>query len=72
MIPRVHELGVRPCGSAIQSLPGVTYEIADPWGSNERNMTLVIHGFNAQQLGQTLDDLLLGDQNCGNYNSLSP
>ncbi len=54
--------GVNPL-KAIQSLPGVTYETADPWGNNEQNITLFIHGFNAQQLGYTLDGLPLGDQN---------
>ncbi len=63
--------GVNPL-KAIQSLPGVTYETADPWGDNEQNITLFIHGFNAQQLGYTLDGLPLGDQNYGNYNGLSP
>ena len=57
---------------AIQTLPGVTYETADPWGNNEQNITLFIHGFNAQQLGYTLDGVPLGDQNYGNFNGLSP
>jgi hypothetical protein len=63
--------GVNPL-KAIQTLPGVTYETADPWGNNEQNITLFIHGFNAQQLGYTLDGVPLGDQNYGNFNGLSP
>jgi hypothetical protein len=63
--------GVNPL-KAIQTLPGVTYETADPWGDNEQNITLFIHGFNAQQLGYTLDGVPLGDQNYGNFNGLSP
>ena len=57
---------------ALQTLPGVTYLTADPWGNNEQNISLFIHGFNAQQLGYTLDGLPLGDQTYGNYNGLSP
>ncbi|RZM05508.1 MAG: TonB-dependent receptor, partial [Sphingomonas sp.] len=57
---------------ALQTLPGVTYLTADPWGNNEQNISLFIHGFNAQQLGYTLDGVPLGDQQYGNYNGLSP
>ena len=57
---------------AIQTLPGVTYLTADPFGNNEQNISLFIHGFNAQQLGYTLDGVPLGDQQYGNYNGLSP
>jgi outer membrane receptor protein involved in Fe transport len=57
---------------AIQTLPGVTFLTADPWGNNEQNISLFIHGFNQQQLGYTLDGVPLGDQNYGNFNGLSP
>jgi iron complex outermembrane receptor protein len=57
---------------ALQTLPGVTFLTADPWGNNEQNISLFIHGFNAQQLGYTLDGVPLGDQQYGNYNGLSP
>ena len=63
--------GISPL-KALQTLPGVTYLTADPWGNNEQNISLFIHGFNAQQLGYTLDGLPLGDQQYGNYNGLSP
>jgi len=63
--------GVSPL-KAIQTLPGVTFLTADPWGNNEQNISLFIHGFNAQQLGYTLDGVPLGDQTYGNYNGLSP
>jgi iron complex outermembrane receptor protein len=63
--------GVSPL-KAIQTLPGVTYLTADPWGNNEQNISLFIHGFNQQQLGYTLDGVPLGDQQYGNYNGLSP
>lgn len=62
--------GVSPL-RAIQTLPGVTYITADPWGNNEQNASLFIHGFNSAQLGYTLDGVPLGDQNYGNYNGLS-
>ena len=63
--------GISPL-KALQTLPGVTYLTADPWGNNEQNISLFIHGFNAQQLGYTLDGVPLGDQQYGNYNGLSP
>ena len=63
--------GINPL-KAIQTLPGVTFITADPWGNNEQNISLYIHGFSAQQLGYTLDGVPLGDQNYGNYNGLSP
>ena len=50
----------------------MTYLTADPWGNNEQNISLFIHGFNQQQLGYTLDGVPLGDQQYGNYNGLSP
>ncbi|MEG3091721.1 TonB-dependent receptor [Sphingomonas sp. PB1R3] len=57
---------------AIQTLPGVQFETADPWGNNEQNISLFVHGFNQNQLGFTLDGVPLGDQSYGNYNGLSP
>src|SRR6201996_9244346 len=62
--------GVSPL-KAIQTLPGVIYETADPWGNNEQNESLFVHGFSTQQLGYTLDGVPLGDQQYGNYNGLS-
>lgn len=56
---------------AIQFLPGVIYRTADPWGNNEQNLSLFVHGFSTQQLGYTLDGVPLGDQAYGNYNGLS-
>lgn len=57
---------------ALQVLPGVLFTSSDPWGNNEQNASLFVHGFNAQQLGYTLDGIPLGDQQYGNYNGLSP
>jgi outer membrane receptor protein involved in Fe transport len=63
--------GVSPL-KAIESLPGVVFETADPWGNNEQNEALFVHGFSTQQLGYTMDGVPLGDQQYGNYNGLSP
>lgn len=63
--------GVSPL-KAIQTLPGVLFATADPWGNNEQNESLVVHGFTTQQLGFTMDGVPLGDQQYGPYNGLSP
>ncbi len=63
--------GVNPL-KAIQALPGVMFQTADPWGNNEQNEFLAVHGFTTQQLGYTMDGVPLGDQQYGNYNGLSP
>ena len=62
--------GVSPL-KAIETLPGVIFETADPWGNNEQNLALFVHGFATQQLGYTMDGVPLGDQQYGNYNGLS-
>jgi iron complex outermembrane receptor protein len=61
--------GVSPL-KAIQTLPGVLYITADPWGYNEQNAQIFIHGFASNQLGYTMDGVPLGDQSYGNYNGL--
>ncbi|MYM26823.1 TonB-dependent receptor plug domain-containing protein [Duganella sp. CY15W] len=63
--------GINPL-KALQTLPGVSFQTADPWGNNEQNLSLFIHGFSGQQLGYTMDGVPLGDQQYGNYNGLSP
>jgi outer membrane receptor protein involved in Fe transport len=63
--------GISPL-KAIQTLPGVLYITADPWGYNEQNAQIFIHGFAANQLGYTMDGVPLGDQSYGNYNGLAP
>jgi len=63
--------GVAPF-KAMATLPGVLYITADPWGNNEQNAQLFIHGFSASQLGYTMDGVPLGDQSYGNFNGLSP
>ena len=63
--------GVNPL-KAIETLPGVLFETADPWGNDEQNEEVFVHGFTTQQLGYTMDAVPLGDQQYGNYNGLSP
>ena len=63
--------GVNPI-KALEMLPGVVFNNADPWGNNEQNSSLYVHGFNQNQLGYTLDGIPLGDQAYGNYDGLSP
>jgi iron complex outermembrane receptor protein len=62
--------GINPL-KAIQTLPGVVFQTSDPWGNNEQNEALFVHGFSTQQLGYTMDGVPLGDQQYGNYNGLS-
>lgn len=63
--------GMNPL-KALHQLAGVNFQSADPWGNNEQNFSLFVHGFSAQQLGYTMDGVPLGDQQYGNYNGLSP
>jgi len=63
--------GVNPL-KALQALPGVSFQTADPWGNNEQNLSLFVHGFGGSQLGYTMDGVPLGDQQYGNYNGLAP
>lgn len=50
----------------------MSFQTADPWGNNEQNLSLFVHGFGGQQLGYTMDGVPLGNQQYGNYNGLSP
>ena len=61
--------GLNPL-KAIETLPGVVFMTADPWGADEQNQSLYIHGFNAQQLGYTLDGVPLGDGSYGEWNGM--
>ena len=55
----------------LSQLPGVNYQSADPFGAYEWSSSLYIRGFSQSQLGFTLDDIPLGDQQFDNYNGLS-
>jgi len=55
----------------LNRLPGVMYQSADPFGAYEYSSSLFMRGFSQAQLGFTLDDVPLGDQQFNNYNGLS-
>jgi len=55
---------------AIEKLPGVNFQSADPYGSYEWSTRIVVRGFNQNQLGFTLDDVPLGDMSYANHNGL--
>ncbi|MDZ4762286.1 MAG: TonB-dependent receptor [Alphaproteobacteria bacterium] len=54
----------------IESLPGVNYTAADPFGAYEWAVNINIRGFQKDQLGYTLDGVPLGDMSYGNFNGL--
>ncbi len=55
---------------AIENLPGVNFQSADPYGSYEWSTRITIRGFNQNRLGFTLDGIPLGDMTYGNHNGL--
>jgi len=55
---------------AIENLPSVNFQSADPFGSYEWAERVSIRGFNQNQLGFTFDGVPLGDASYGNLNGL--
>ncbi len=55
---------------AIEKLPGVNFQSADPYGNYEWSTRISVRGFNQNQLGFTLDGVPLGDMSYGNHNGL--
>ena len=55
---------------AIEKLPGVNFQAADPYGSYEWSTRITVRGFNQNRIGFTLDGLPLGDMTYGNHNGL--
>lgn len=55
---------------AIEKLPGVNFQSADPFGSYEWSTRIVVRGFNQNQMGFTLDGVPLCDMSYGNHNGL--
>jgi iron complex outermembrane recepter protein len=55
---------------AIEKLPGVNFQSADPFGNYEWSQRVSIRGFNQNQLGFSLDGIPLGDGTYGNNNGL--
>lgn len=39
---------------SLEILPGVSDQTVDPWGNNEQNVSLFVHGYSTQKLGYTL------------------
>ncbi len=55
---------------AIEKLPGVNFQSADPFGAYEWSTRITIRGFNQNRIGFTLDGVPLGDMTYGNHNGL--
>jgi iron complex outermembrane recepter protein len=55
---------------AIENLPGVNFQSADPYGSYEWSTRITVRGFNQNRMGFTLDGVPLGDMTYGNHNGL--
>ena len=55
---------------AIEKLPSVNFQSADPFGNYEWSTRVTIRGFNQNQLGFNLDGIPLGDMSYGNNNGL--
>lgn len=55
---------------AIEKLPSVNIQSADPFGAYEWSTRVTIRGFSQNQLGFTLDCIPLGDMTYGNHNGL--
>ncbi len=55
---------------AIENLPSVNFQSADPFGAYEWATRVTIRGFNQNQIGFTMDGVPLGDASYGNLNGL--
>ena len=55
---------------AIEKLPGVNFQSADPFGNYEWSTRVTIRSFSQNQLGFTFDGIPLGDMSYGNHNGL--
>lgn len=68
------QIDLLPAGTsalkAIENLPGVNFQSADPFGTYEWSTRITVRGFNQGQLGFTLDGVPLGDMSYGNHNGL--
>lgn len=68
------QLSLLPAGTsplkAIEMLPGVNFQSADPYGTYEWSARLMVRGFNQNQMGFTFDGVPLGDMTYGNHNGL--
>jgi iron complex outermembrane receptor protein len=70
----VRELEQLPAGTsplkAVERLPGVNFQAADPYGAYEWSTRITVRGFNQNRMGFTLDGVPLGDMTYGNHNGL--
>lgn len=55
---------------AIEKLPSVNFQSADPFGNYEWSQRVTIRSFNQNQLGFNFDGIPLGDMSYGNHNGL--
>jgi iron complex outermembrane recepter protein len=55
---------------ALDKLPSVNFQSADPFGTYEWSERITVRGFDQSRLGFTLDGIPLGNQNYGNNNGL--
>jgi iron complex outermembrane recepter protein len=55
---------------AIDKLPGVNFQAADPWGDYEWSTQITLHGFDQSRLGFTLDNIPLGNMSYGTTTGL--
>ena len=55
---------------AIENMPGVNFQSADPYGWYEWSTLITVRGFNQNRMGFTLDGVPLGDMTYGNHNGL--
>ena len=55
---------------AIEKLPSVNFQSADPFGNYEWSQRITIRSFNQNQLGFNFDGIPLGDMTYGNHNGL--
>lgn len=55
---------------AIEKLPSVNFQSADPFGNYEWSSRISIRSFNQNQLGFNFDGIPLGDMTYGNHNGL--
>jgi iron complex outermembrane receptor protein len=55
---------------ALDKLPGVNFQSADPWGDYEWSTQITLHGFDQSRLGFTLDGIPLGNMTYGTTTGL--
>jgi len=69
------DLRITPAGTsplkAVERLPGVNMQGADPFGMYEWATRITMRGFQTSQVGQTFDGITLGDMTYGNFNGLN-